>query len=706
MRIREGSRSAEPMDQTPSLNGRDGWLESRPHFRPDIEGLRAIAILLVLGFHAKVPGFSGGFIGVDVFFVLSGYLITWILVDEAARTGTVDLVRFYARRARRLLPALLFMLLVTMVATVVLLAPLEQQPIARTWVATAAYVSNLYFAASTVTYDGPRAETNPLLHTWSLSVEEQFYLVWPWLILLGLGILGWQRGRTLPSRRRLIRWLAGAVVVSFGYSLAIGANSHSWAFYLSPTRAWEFGVGALAILLPPLSSAAPRLGTAIGKRLVGVSGWLGLGGLVVATVGYDTTVEFPGTAAVLPVLATVAMLRVGASATPAMPLQRLLSAAPFQVAGRLSYSAYLWHWPALVLATTLSGPLNLGQRLLTVAASLILAGLSYRLVENPIRTNPRVMQRPRFALGAAVVGCLLCAGLAAGWGAAIPGWSASDSQAHFRSVARTLPRIYRDGCDHFGSAEVTACIYGDTMSVRTVVLIGDSHAGQFFPAVEQAAEDAGWRLIVLTLSACPVVDLPVMYNETLGRSYPECVRWRRDALETVGRIRPQLTIVASTGNYRASQDEWESGTRSALERLLGRSERVALVLDPPSAGIDIPACLARAAWRGSPLAPECAPRGIPGTDQLVEAQERAGRSIPGVEIVDVRAEVCVIGVCGPMQGPLVRYRNAGHISVEFAETFRTTFLDLLLAGPSVPDQRRVNSREPNEASPRGATLDG
>ncbi|MGH7656940.1 MAG: acyltransferase family protein, partial [Gemmatimonadales bacterium] len=190
------------------------WLEHRPRYRPDIEGLRAIAVLLIVAFHAGVPGFTGGFVGVDVFFVLSGYLITWLLVDEAERTGTINLGRFYARRARRLLPALALVLIVTLAVTALLYAPYEQRVLAKTWAATAFYASNIHFASDAMNYHGAAAETNPLLHTWSLSVEEQFYLLWPWLVLGGLGVLAWQRGRTRPGPRRLAGWLLAATAVS------------------------------------------------------------------------------------------------------------------------------------------------------------------------------------------------------------------------------------------------------------------------------------------------------------------------------------------------------------------------------------------------------------------------------------------------------------------------------------------------------------
>jgi peptidoglycan/LPS O-acetylase OafA/YrhL len=220
-------------------------------FRPDIEGLRAIAILLVVGYHAAVPGLSGGYVGVDIFFVLSGYLITGLLVGDINKTGKVDFRRFYARRARRLLPALTLTLLVTVIASAAIYPPSEvmQGGLAGTAVSTAAYASNLYFARWGADYFAPDPEKNPFLHTWSLSVEEQFYLIWPLFIIFALRVPDFQNPRK-ANGRRLLPWMATVVVLSFILSLYLTGVRHSWAYFTSPTRAWEFALGGFVVLLP------------------------------------------------------------------------------------------------------------------------------------------------------------------------------------------------------------------------------------------------------------------------------------------------------------------------------------------------------------------------------------------------------------------------------------------------------------------------
>ncbi len=661
---------------------RPSLLTQRPRYRPDIEGLRAVAVLIVIAFHAGVPGFSGGYVGVDVFFVLSGYLITWLLVDEAERTGTVSLRTFYARRARRLLPAMAVVLFVTLGITAALYAPFEQQMLAKTWVATALYASNIHFANEALDYHGGRAETDPLLHSWSLSVEEQFYFVWPVLVLFGLGVLSWQRGRSSPSPRRLVVWLSVASAVSFAYSLYLTRTSESTAFFLSPARAWEFGVGGLAVLLP-LGRWPRRFLNPVRSGLVGqMLGWVGLFGLGLSTVLYDKLTPFPGTAALLPVLSTVLVLRAGTAAPTesGTRLYRLLSLRPLQAVGKLSYSWYLWHWPALVFAAALFEPFPLGGRMVAVAASLGIAYLSYRFVENPLRHSPALASPWRsFAMVSTVSAVTVAA--AGMWWMTARTVASSEFHTHLREVSLLNPAVYDDPeCDRFkDNSEVTGCVFGDSTSTRTVVLLGDSHAVHFFPALVEAAEEDGWRLITLTKGACPYVDTPP------GGAFIQCEEWKPKVIEYIADLAPDLTIVGSASHYHQHAEVWESGTRTALKRLQSVSGSVALILDPPPAGFDVPACLARASWRWQALAPDCTPREDPEAELLVAAQARAARSVPGVMLVDVRDRVCKIGECGPVtEDGLVRYRDQDHLSVEFAKTFANTFSALLSSAEAPP----------------------
>jgi peptidoglycan/LPS O-acetylase OafA/YrhL len=262
-------------------------------FRPDIEGLRGIAVLMVVAFHCGIPGFSGGFTGVDVFFVLSGYLITGLLVAEIRETGELHLLQFYARRIRRLLPASALMLAPTLLIGAAILAPQEVIFAGRTGRATALYLSNLFFAINAANYFAPDIKTNPLLHTWSLAVEEQFYLFWPLLILLGL--------RVWRSMRALIAVEASVTLLSLGGCLWWTAHAGAFAFYQLPARAWEFGIGGLAALLPHGTLRLPS----ISRQALG---WWGMVGIAASAICITEVWNFPGWMALIPVLGTATVL--------------------------------------------------------------------------------------------------------------------------------------------------------------------------------------------------------------------------------------------------------------------------------------------------------------------------------------------------------------------------------------------------------------
>lgn len=345
---------------------------SATQFRPDIEGLRAVAILTVVLYHAGVPGLRGGFVGVDVFFVVSGFLITGLLVREVARTGTVGLASFYAARARRLLPAAAVVLVATSVAAAVLLPPLQARKVLGDTVAAALYLGNYRFAIEGTDYLADTAPS-PLQHYWSLGVEEQFYLVWPALIL---GVAWWLRRRSAGGGRgtaSLPYFVVLAVLAGGSLALCVlwTRTLPAWAFFSLPTRAWELAIGGLVALtatqwrrLPPVCAA--------------VVGWGGLA-LILATCNQiGAATPYPGTAALLPVLGTALVIGAGC-ATPDLGVGRLLSKPVLRAIGRVSYSWYLWHWPALLLAPALIGAdLGLAGRLAMVVMSLGLAILTDR----------------------------------------------------------------------------------------------------------------------------------------------------------------------------------------------------------------------------------------------------------------------------------------------------------------------------------------
>ena len=342
--------------------------------------MRGLAVLMVVAFHVGFAKISGGFVGVDVFFVISGYLITQLLIDELVSTGDISYLAFLARRIRRLLPAVVVVLCVTLAVAAVALPPLPMIDAALAARAAAAYGSNIHFARLASDYFSGGVRLNPTLHTWSLGVEEQFYLVWPIFVL---ALARSNRVAEGVASRRLAWGLTSVGLLSLVASCWYTTANPSAAFYATPLRAWEFACGGLAavIVLRKRQSENARLS----QWLTVVTGWIGLALVAVAAVTYSPATEFPGVATLVPVIGASLLLAAGARDTsPTFATTAgLLSVAPIRWVGRRSYSWYLWHWPALVLGAALVGNASVADRIGFALLALVLADLTYRFVENP-----------------------------------------------------------------------------------------------------------------------------------------------------------------------------------------------------------------------------------------------------------------------------------------------------------------------------------
>ena len=605
-----------------------------------------------------------------MFFVLSGYLITWLLVHEAEETGTVDLVRFYARRARRLLPAVAVVLVATVAVGVLVLAPFEQEELAKSAVATAAYVSNVFFARRATDYLGAAAEDNPLLHTWSLSVEEQFYVLWPLFVLFAFGALKWQkRSGRRPSRRRLVGWMAAVAVVSFAASVYLTGVRQPWAFFLSPLRAWEFAAGALGMLVGSgvALAGSRRLNPGRVSAVEGALGWAGLATIFGVGVWYGAETPFPGVAALLPVVATVLVVRAGTANTETS-LARVLAWRPFQEIGRLSYSWYLWHWPVLVYAHALGWAETLPARLGLLGASLVLAEMSYRFVEDPVRHHPALTGRARAgrSLAMAVVLTAVGVGLSVVWWRAAGAWAETPGQVRYTSLKDIKPKPYDDECvTGIQMEDLRDCVYGAASADTVVVLFGDSHAGHWFPAVEPAIEKRGWRLVVLQKSACAAADF-VSYSSFLGRQNTECGVWREAAFDRMDALQPFIVLTSSENVREMSLDDWEAAYSRTFDRLTRAAEHVIHIQDTPRPRYDVPACLARQEWQVWGADDRCT---FPtdGPDRLsMFALERRVAAEKGVSFASWNDLICTGNPCETVVGDTVIYRDSHHLATEYA----------------------------------------
>lgn len=653
-------------------------------YRADVEGLRALAILLVVAVHAGVPWLRGGFVGVDVFFVLSGFLITGLLVQEVSNTGRLRFVEFYVRRLRRLLPALLTVILVIGVLASLLLAPAEQVDQSSAAAMAALWLGNVHFAFAKLSYFAPGSETNLFLHTWSLGVEEQFYLIWPALLVWLLAHDG---------ERGVARLKIGLIVVSligFAACVPLTYKAPQLAFYMMPLRAWQFSAGGLVWLYLKVPGAALPGLLRDRPAILRSAGWFGLVLILAAGALFSASIPYPGAYALLPTLGAVCVVAAGCVVVRPAGVSRLLSWRPLQMIGRVSYSWYLWHWPILLLGHALAGSDAPIYRAGWVLLSLLLAGLSYRYIESPIRNHRQWLVRPRMAIFAALALMLVANSLCLRWNGHAARQMLSPALQHYAAAHGDAPVIYGMGCDDwYHSDRVHICAFGPENAAHTVVLMGDSHAGQWFPAVAQAFDRPGWRLLVLTKSSCPMVDEPFFYAR-IGRDYTECSTWRKNALTRVAALRPDVVLLGTADTYGFTKGQWVNGTLKVLSVLSPGSGHVYILRDTPNLPFDGPDCLAehagRPAWLG--LQHSCSEASANDLSAKIYRwlAQAAGR-YANVSTLDMDEEICPHGTCSAEQQGKVVFRDSQHMTGSFAASLGPVLAAKLgMASASVADK--------------------
>jgi len=671
---------------------------TRPRRRDDIEGLRAVAILLVLLYHAGVPLVPGGFIGVDVFFVISGYLITGLLLREAATTGGVSVPRFWARRIKRLLPAGVTVLVATLLGTWLFLPVTSWRLVAGDVGAASVSMVNWRFAERTVDYLAKDVSPSPVTHFWSLAVESQFYLVWP--LVLWLLVRVW-RNDTAKFRLAAAITFTGLTIASLALAVERSTQGDPTAFFTTHTRLWELGIGALTAL------AAVRLARLTRRWSLALSA-SGLVGIVAAAVLIGPTTDWPGLATLLPTVSTV-MLIAGGSPSSENAVTRALSVRPFVLVGALSYSLYLWHWPILTIASARLDVTHWGQGLGLVVLSAVPAYASYRWIEGPARSLP-VLNRARVSLllgalltvATAACAALLWLGAASGkaddgdhpGAAALRDGTAApfDRDAGFapsvQDATDDLPDVYADGC-HVSQTEAEAlrCTYGRADATFVVALVGDSHAAQWQPALRSLAEDQGWRLDSYTKSGCPVTTA-LLWNSSADTPYTTCTEWNRNVVTSLGASPPDLVVTSQGGDYRISDPTGPVARPAADEALTdGMAARwseissfapVAVLLDTPMPGIRVPECLAV--------------DDADGADCSVELSSSAQRSASGLQraaaastqpdlMIDMTEYVCPGSTCPPVIGSVLVWRDSNHMTATYSKTLGPYLGEALAAFP-------------------------
>ena len=664
-------------------------------YRPDIEGLRAVAILLVLIYHAGLPFFPGGFVGVDVFFVISGFLITGLLIRELESTGRISLPRFYARRAKRLLPATGVVLITTAILTWWSTSVVEWRTFGLDIIGSALYVVNWVLAGRAVDYLAEDVGASPVQHFWSLAVEEQFYIVWPLLLVL----VGWWITRRQSARLRTMMLGAILLVVipSLLWSIHLTGANPERAFFVTTTRLWEMGIGALVAIGSLHWSRLPRW-SAIAL------GWAGLIAVILSGLLITAETAWPGYAALLPTLGTAAVIIAGYTSGSAGPAG-ILARRPAVWVGGLSYSLYLWHWPLLVAAAAYWGGLSPLRGAVIAIGSVIPAYLSYRFVENPIRFSRHLdSNRLSLSIGAnfsaigVVAGLVLMLAVPTGAGpgprdasgAAAITENTDEDEARPGSVeslslidsfvpaateaTQDVPDAYEDECqvDQVSPVPVR-CEYGDPDGDATIVVVGDSKILQWQSPLDDLAQEHGWHVISYTKSACAFSSGLQVAG---GERYTSCAEWNDRMMEIIIDLRPDLVLTTNRVNAVLA-DENDIGSRSTeamtaalvdqWQELSDHDIPVVGMLDNPTPNLSVYECVAE---HLDDLAACTFDKQQGIADSSAPQYEQAAEQVPGTRLIDVRDAICPEETCVPVIGNTLVYRQTSHITDTYARSLK------------------------------------
>jgi peptidoglycan/LPS O-acetylase OafA/YrhL len=702
--VTAGERPAEIAIATPDHTPTepDGKAKQR-EFRPDIQGLRALAVGMVVFYHLYPSLMTGGFAGVDVFFVISGFLITGHMLREYRKTGRIRLLEFWGRRAKRLIPAAAVVLTVTWLASRLLLPATRLADTAAQIRASALDFENWQLAWNSVDYLKSDSAASPVQHFWSLSVEEQFYLGWPLLFLLAaLVALTVRRvprhakwpahGPAIDQARRarghhMLILLAAAVVVgSLCYSVYDTRVNPSGAYFVTTTRIWELGLGGLIALLPA------RFGERLSR--LGLLGWAGLGLAIASAFVLSGTHAFPGVLALLPAGGT-ALLILGGSAAARFGPSRLTSVRPLVFIGGISYSLYLWHWPIIVLWTAWRGhPVGPFSGPPIVVACVLLSWLSKVWVEDKVRTASLLSghgwRSVSTALAAVVPVVLVSLYIAAEpkpWdgrlGPNYPGAAALVSKVTKvkpepfvpQPAAISLPVYWQQGClVPQSSPTPKECAYGDTSHpVLTVALVGDSMAGEWFTPLEKIAADRHWELVTDLHAICPLSSA-LMITPITGGPYTSCHSWGAAVVhDLVTRIQPDVVItsdwpglatVRHPGGGAAAQQEIGAGMDAYWDELDAHHIAVVAIKESPNMGLNVPECLSKNQSSAAKCTVPAAKALKPYLPTVYAAKAASGR----VPLIDMNPLICEPASCPPVIGNVLVYQDSHHLTSTYALT--------------------------------------
>lgn len=667
--------------------------------RLDIQGLRAIAVGIVLLYHAGFTWIPGGYVGVDVFFVISGFLITSGIVREINRTGRLSMVDFWSRRAARILPAATLTLIGTTILSYLVMPITQWLQVGKDAMASGIYMINWVLADSSLDYLARDQSPSPLQHFWSLAVEEQFYLVWPVLLV----VAGWIAVRCGANRVVGFGVAAAAVgVASLLWSVHLTSTNPGPAYFVTTTRMWELAIGAGLAIFAGFGAGTPKVPAAI-------LGWAGLGAIGLAAVTYTDAVPFPSFTAALPTVGAALIIWAGPMAGNIGPTVFLSRDVMVRI-GAVSYSLYLWHWPLLVLAGAVLGDLSALTGLLVVLFAFVPAWLSLQYVERPFLkwsksapgTAPALKTGGLLSLVALTAGALLAVSVPpvppvsnidfvaskpmqsttaeaapAGAEVLLADINSGNPQDSFDSIvpsALAAPKDVPETCLQDGQSDaVVRCVFGDPDSTTVLAVVGDSHAAMYVPGMAAAAREKGWRLDVYTKGSCPLTAVAVRMD---GRPFDSCQSWGKAVSEYILKERPSALVVGSSWSYHVAgiegKDESDAalaqGMRDAWGPFLDANVPVISVRDMPRPGVLVPDCVAQ---NESSLTKCAMPR-----DEILEEstpEVEAAKGLDGAHVLDVTSAVCPGDMCPAVIGGVQIYRDGNHLTATYSKTMHTQF---------------------------------
>lgn len=686
--------------------------EVQKGFRSDVQGLRAVAVGIVLIYHAGLDWMPGGFVGVDVFFVISGFLITAGIVKEIQHSGRFSFIGFYGRRAARILPAATVTLIGVTLLSYLLMPITRWMQVGRDAMASGVYVVNWIFARDSVSYLANDKSPSPFQHFWSLAVEEQFYLLWP----LVLVVFAWIAAKT---KHRIIVGFALALIMvglpSFLWSIYLTSENPAAAYFVTTTRLWELIIGASIAVFAGIGKNVPDV-------IAATVGWVGLGIIFIVAMKFDGATSFPGYNAALPTLGAAMVLWAGRKGVNFGPVA-VLGAKPMVAIGAISYSLYLWHWPMLVLAEAVFGPLSSMAGLAVVASACVPAWASLRYVERPFIKWSKEQKSSTVAvktggvltLSAVTVGALMAAAVPpvpptaktefvatnigqeptsdtpVGAEVLLLERNQGNPQKSFPSItpsALSAPTDIPKTClKSEQSEDVEKCSFGDLSSDTVLAMVGDSHAAMLVPGVAAAASERGWRLDVYTKGSCPLTTALILLD---GKPYDNCQTWGKNVSDHILK-QPVTALIVATSKYKVAGIEGSEenhnalvqGMRDAWSPFIEKGVQVISIRDTPRPGVLVPDCVAQNENDLSVCAMEKQEILSPFVPELdaVEGLNRAHG-------VDLTEAICPNELCPAVIGGIQIYRDSNHITATYARTMHTqigTALDKVLvsipAGP-------------------------